>query len=141
MASTSASNSGLHSESASSQSLPPPKEEQDVSSENGALLEPKKEEPSKDMDNQEDKKKYENYVTQMTSYVTAKYFSDKTLYGGNIYDVKVNTDGQTVKASRLPPHQSYADPASFHDLLNSVAKSEEETSADASNGKYSGKKN
>ena len=36
----------------------------------------------RDMDNQEDKKKYENYVTQMTSYVTAKYFSDKTLYGG-----------------------------------------------------------
>ncbi|XP_027125438.2 uncharacterized protein [Coffea arabica] len=141
MASTSASNSGLHSESASSPSLPPNKEEQDVSSENGALLEPKKEEPSKDMDNQEDKKKYENYVTQMTSYVTAKYFSDKTLYGGNIYDVKVNTDGQTVKASRLPPHQSYADPVSFHELLNSVAKSEEETSADASNGKHSGKKN
>ena len=91
------------------------------------------------MDNQESKKKYENYVTQMTSYVTAKYFPDKTLYGGIIYDVKVNTYGQTVKASRLPPHQSYADPASFDDLQNSVANSEEETSADALNRKYSGK--
>lgn len=35
------------------------------------------------MDNLEDRQKYENYVTQMTSYVKAKYFSDKTIFGGN----------------------------------------------------------
>ncbi|KAL3529371.1 hypothetical protein ACH5RR_008693 [Cinchona calisaya] len=139
MAATSASNSGLHSESASSPSLAPPKEEQDVSSENFAVLEPKKEEPFLNMDNQEDKQKYENYASEMASYLKAKYFSDKTIFGGNIYDVKVNIDGETVKASRLPPHQSYADPASFHDLLNSVQKSAEETPGDSSNAKHSGK--
>lgn len=34
------------------------------------------------MDNLEDKQKYEKYVIDMTSYVTAKYFSDKTIFGG-----------------------------------------------------------
>ncbi|CAI9113399.1 OLC1v1013995C3 [Oldenlandia corymbosa var. corymbosa] len=101
----SASNSGLHSESASSQSLLPPKDEQQDVSSQKAPLELKKEETPKEelfaiMDNREEKEKFERYFAEMTDYLTAKYFSDKTMFGGNIYDVKVTTDGQTVKASR-----------------------------------------
>lgn len=113
-----------------------------MSSENVVTEKLKKEsveDPFEEMD-KEEKEKYEKYVADYTRYLKAKYFSDKTIFGGNIYDVKMTSDGQTVKASRLPPYQSFADPASFHALLTSVSKPEEETTAETSNGKQTAKK-
>lgn len=154
MASTTSSNSGVHSESASSRSQPPIKEEQDVSSENVLAeklkkdsvedqleemeIEREEQEMERQMEMQE-KKKYKKYVAEYTRFLKAKYFSDKTIFGGNIYDVKMTSDGQTVKASRLPPYQSFADPAGFH-ATTSVSKPEEETAAETSNGKQTAKK-
>ncbi|KAL3512385.1 hypothetical protein ACH5RR_025102 [Cinchona calisaya] len=138
MASNSAPNPGFHSESAASQTRPPLKEEQDVSSGQVELLQPK-EEHFEELEYLENREKYEKYATEMTSYLTNKYFSDKTIFGGNIYDVKVNSDGQTVKASRLPPYQSFADPASFHGLLESVVMFDGGALGDASNEQQSGK--
>ncbi|KAI5660101.1 hypothetical protein M9H77_28894 [Catharanthus roseus] len=141
MASTT-SNSRVHSESASSRSPPPVKEEQDVWSKTVVTEELKKEsvkKPRLDMDGQENMDKNEKYVADYTRYLKAKYFSDKTIFGGNIYDVKMTSDGQTVKASRLAPFESFADPAKF---LALVSKPAEKTTAETSTtaGKQTPKK-
>ncbi|KMT10871.1 hypothetical protein BVRB_5g113680 isoform B [Beta vulgaris subsp. vulgaris] len=74
--------------------------------------------------------KYEKYEASYASYLRAKYFSDKDIYGGEIYDLAVTVGNETVKASRWSPTRSYADPAkSFVDSDNDLACAEEMPSA------------
>ncbi|PIM99026.1 hypothetical protein CDL12_28484 [Handroanthus impetiginosus] len=58
----------------------------------------------------------------------SKYFSDKTIFGGNIYDVKSNIEGQTISAGRFPPYQSFVDPTIFLELIRKESSSSDETS-------------
>ncbi|KAG6410589.1 hypothetical protein SASPL_128651 [Salvia splendens] len=79
------------------------------------------------MDNKEHIEKFKKYEAESKQYLMSKYFSDKTIFGGNIFDVKMNIDGQTITASRLPPYQSYLDPATFDEMINKGLSSSAET--------------
>ncbi|KAH6790843.1 hypothetical protein C2S51_005849 [Perilla frutescens var. frutescens] len=90
------------------------------------------------MDNKEHIEKFKKYEAEFKQYLMSKYFSDKTIFGGNIFDVKMNIDGQTITASRLPPYQSYLDPATFDEMISKGSSSSAETPATSnSNGKPS----
>ncbi|MCD9645746.1 hypothetical protein HAX54_034931 [Datura stramonium] len=69
----------------------------------------------------------------------SKYFSDKTIFGGNIFDVKTTEDGETIKVSRFPGYQSYADPANFNDGSSSESKPTSETPSNVAKGKQTSK--
>ncbi|KAL1553934.1 hypothetical protein AAHA92_14549 [Salvia divinorum] len=90
------------------------------------------------MDNKEHIEKFKKYEAESKQYLMSKYFSDKTIFGGNIFDVKMNIDGQTITASRLPPYQSYLDPATFDEMINKGSSSSADTpTTSTSNGKPS----
>ncbi|CAA3009216.1 Hypothetical predicted protein [Olea europaea subsp. europaea] len=57
--------------------------------------------PFEDMDDKEQIDKFQKYEADYKRYLMSKYFSDKTIFGGNIFDVKMNIDGQTITASSL----------------------------------------
>ncbi|KAI3469836.1 hypothetical protein Pfo_026499 [Paulownia fortunei] len=96
------------------------------------------EEPIDIMDSKEHIEKFKKYEAEFKQYLMSKYFSDKTIFGGNIFDVKMNIDGQTITASRLPPYQSYLDPATFDELISKGSSSSAETpTTSTSNGKPS----
>ncbi|VFQ87471.1 unnamed protein product [Cuscuta campestris] len=59
--------------------------------------------------------KFKKYKSECTQYLMSKYFSDKTIFGGNIFDVKMTIDREPIKVSRFPGYLSYADPANFQD--------------------------
>ncbi|XP_051127997.1 uncharacterized protein LOC127249298 isoform X1 [Andrographis paniculata] len=61
--------------------------------------------------------KFQRHLTEYKQSLTAKYFSGKTIFGGNIYDVKMNIEGNTIWASRFSPYASYLDPAAFKEFL------------------------
>ncbi|XP_059299825.1 uncharacterized protein LOC132052347 [Lycium ferocissimum] len=63
----------------------------------------------------EQAEKFQRYAVEGRRYLMSKYFSDKTIFGGNIFEVKMTKDGETTKMSRFPGYQSYADPANFGD--------------------------
>uniref|UniRef100_A0A5B6ZVN4 Uncharacterized protein n=1 Tax=Davidia involucrata TaxID=16924 RepID=A0A5B6ZVN4_DAVIN len=97
--------------------------------------------PFEDMNSEDYIQKFNKYETDYTSRLMAKYFSDKDIYGGKIFEEKMTIDGETIKASRWPGTQSYADPAqSFRDLSSSSSNSTADTAANISNGKYPVKK-
>ncbi|KAK6138765.1 hypothetical protein DH2020_027493 [Rehmannia glutinosa] len=99
-------------------------------------------EPIDIMDSKEHIEKFKRYEAEFRQYLMSKYFSDKTIFGGNIFDVKMNIDGQTITASRLPPYQSYLDPATFNELISKESNSSAETpTTSTSNGKPSNKDN
>ncbi|GER52230.1 zinc finger C-x8-C-x5-C-x3-H type family protein [Striga asiatica] len=91
------------------------------------------------LDSKEHVEKFKRYEAEFRQYLMSKYFSDKTISGGNIFDVKMNIDGHTITASRLPPYQSYLDPATFHELISKEVGPSAETpsSTSTSNGKPS----
>lgn len=150
MASASSSVSGVHSESDSNETKPKIKEEQDVSSENTTTEQPKnasvrdvpvvnmerldKEALARDIEflEKRQQEKLKKNAADFTQYLTEKYFSDKTIFGDNIFDVKTTADGKTIKTSSLPPYQSYADPAGFLDLLKGVVNIEKKDPAETS---------
>ncbi|XP_055829723.1 uncharacterized protein LOC129899009 isoform X2 [Solanum dulcamara] len=68
----------------------------------------------------EDIEKFNKYEIEGRKYLMSKYFSDKTIFGGNIFDVKTTKDGKTTRVSRFPGYQSYADPANFNDGSSSA---------------------
>lgn len=86
------------------------------------------EDPDYDMEN-EQVEKFKRYEVEARRYLMSKYFSDKTIFGGNIFDVKMGINGEQVKVSRFPGYQSYADPANFNDDSSSDSVSTVETSS------------
>ncbi|KNA20778.1 hypothetical protein SOVF_049210 [Spinacia oleracea] len=74
--------------------------------------------------------KYDKYEADYASYLRAKYFSEKDVYGGDIFDLTVTVGNETVKASRRSPTQSFANPAqSFVDYGSALGSREETPSA------------
>ncbi|MCD9561166.1 hypothetical protein HAX54_020144 [Datura stramonium] len=84
--------------------------------------------------------KFKRYEAEARNYLISKYFSDKTIFGGNIFDVKMNIDGEQVKVSRFPGYQSYADPANFNDGSSSDSVSTVETPSQSVNGQQPSQK-
>ncbi|XP_060204894.1 uncharacterized protein LOC132632816 isoform X1 [Lycium barbarum] len=78
--------------------------------------------------------KFKRYEVEARRHLMSKYFSDKTIFGGNIFDVKMTIDGEQVKVSRFPGYQSYADPANFNDDSGSNSVSTVETPTPSANG-------
>ncbi|CAK9147889.1 unnamed protein product [Ilex paraguariensis] len=113
-----------------------------IANENGAhdMLQKKTEagaiDPFKDMNSKEYIGKFKKYEADYTRRLKAKYFSDKNIYGGNIFDVKLTIDGENIKASRWPGYQSYADPASFLAEQSSNGSTSASEASNDSNGKH-----
>ncbi|XP_062027135.1 uncharacterized protein LOC133743284 [Rosa rugosa] len=83
--------------------------------------------------------KFKKYEADYTRWLTAKYFSKKTLYGGNIFDENMIIQDEVIKSSRWPCTRSYADPVQgFEDQTSSCSPSTTtaETSPNLSNGKH-----
>ncbi|XP_019189747.1 PREDICTED: uncharacterized protein LOC109184161 [Ipomoea nil] len=79
--------------------------------------------------------KFKRYEAEYTQHLMSKYFSDKTIFGGNIFDVKMTIDGEAIKVSRFPGYLSYADPANFQDESSSSSpNSAVETPSCSANG-------
>nr|GMC71904.1 uncharacterized protein LOC109184161 [Ipomoea batatas]GMC73812.1 uncharacterized protein LOC109184161 [Ipomoea batatas] len=79
--------------------------------------------------------KFKRYEAEYTQHLMSKYFSDKTIFGGNIFDVKMTIDGEPIKVSRFPGYLSYADPANFQDeSSSSSSNSAVETPTCSANG-------
>ncbi|KAK6925176.1 hypothetical protein RJ641_009502 [Dillenia turbinata] len=96
--------------------------------------------PFEYMDSAEYTEKYKKYEAEYTLWLNARYFSNKNLYGGNIYDHVVQVGNETIKSSRWPNTRTYADPVqAFKDLSNDSA-SPEDASSDILNGKSPSKK-
>lgn len=97
----------------------------------------------RDMNNKEQVEKFRKYEAEYASYLRAKYFSDKDIYGGDIFEQKTVVDGKSVKISWLPVTKSYAGPASSQDESgNSSGSSDSEmgTPTNILNGNQSNKK-
>nr|XP_033509025.1 uncharacterized protein LOC104084907 isoform X2 [Nicotiana tomentosiformis] len=73
--------------------------------------------------------KFKRYEVECRRYLMSKYFSDKNIFGGNIFDVKMTEDGEATKVSRFPGYQSYVDPANFNDDNSSKSNSTSEIHA------------
>ncbi|KAM7267211.1 hypothetical protein ACFE04_009377 [Oxalis oulophora] len=83
--------------------------------------------------------KYKKYEADFTRRMMARYFTKKTIYGRNIFEVKTTVDDQVIMSSRWPGTRSYADPAvAFEDLTNggSSTSTEKRTVTTLSNGKH-----
>ncbi|KAL4561095.1 hypothetical protein LXL04_033257 [Taraxacum kok-saghyz] len=74
----------------------------------------------------------EKAQAEYAQYLRGKYFSDKDIYGDEIFDKTTTIDGITFKASRFSPTKSYADPVAF---LNEVAEFKNKSVADKKNTK------
>ncbi|CAH9095718.1 unnamed protein product [Cuscuta epithymum] len=80
--------------------------------------------------------KFKRYEAECTQYLMSKYFSDKTIFGGNIFDVKMTIDGEPIKVSRFPGYLSYADPANFQDESSCSSNSTAGTPTCSANGNH-----
>ncbi|THF98559.1 hypothetical protein TEA_020102 [Camellia sinensis var. sinensis] len=92
---------------------------------------------SRDMNSKEYIEKLNKYEADHICRVMAKYFSDKDIYGGNVFDKSVTIDGETIKASRWHFFHSYADPVQFlEDESSFSSTSPADSSTLISNGTF-----
>ncbi|PWA91523.1 hypothetical protein CTI12_AA050180 [Artemisia annua] len=84
--------------------------------------------------------KLDKYEAKYAAYLKAKYFSDKDIYGGEIFQEKVNIDGMTIRASRDAGTRSYADPLAYWNEKFGHIETQTEQATNLSNGKHSSKK-
>ncbi|XP_030472873.2 uncharacterized protein LOC115690602 [Syzygium oleosum] len=102
---------------------------------------PDSNELARDSNDAGDIEKYRKYEADYTRRLMAKYFSKKTIYGGDIFDEELTIDGEVIKSSRWPYTRSYADTVnSFEDQSCSGSASAAETAMAISNGKHPLKK-
>ncbi|KAM3318889.1 hypothetical protein P3S67_006089 [Capsicum chacoense] len=133
---SSAANSVTNSPISSAPQSPPPPPQQHQEVPTPTVTEDVKEvtDDSFDVMDSEDVEKFKKIETETRKYLISKYFSDKTIFGGNVFDVKMGINGEEVKASRFPGYQSYADPANFKDDNSSDSVSTVETPSQSANG-------
>ncbi|KAJ7978795.1 tRNA(Ile2) 2-agmatinylcytidine synthetase TiaS (tRNA(Ile2)-agm2C synthetase) like [Quillaja saponaria] len=95
-----------------------------------------------DLDSTDYIERFKKYEADYTHRLMAKYFSKKTLYGGNIFDENMTIEDEIIKSSRWPCTWSYADPVqAFEDPNSSGSTSTAEAPNNISNGKHTTKKN
>ncbi|XP_038679906.1 uncharacterized protein LOC119981027 [Tripterygium wilfordii] len=72
--------------------------------------------------------KYSKYESDYTRRLMAKYFSEKNLYGGNIFEEKMTIDDEAISSSRWSGTRSFADPVqSFEEQSSSDSTSPSKT--------------
>ncbi|CAH9095717.1 unnamed protein product [Cuscuta epithymum] len=121
-----------------------PKEEQEVTSANAKEEVKEKKVPEEktlkrspiELLEEAQNEKFKRYEAECTQYLMSKYFSDKTIFGGNIFDVKMTIDGEPIKVSRFPGYLSYADPANFQDESSCSSNSTAGTPTCSANGNH-----
>ncbi|KAK4747235.1 hypothetical protein SAY87_026272 [Trapa incisa] len=125
-------------------SAPMPKVDDDSKEGVSAAVEEKKPDSSspsfEDLDQFEDIDKYKKYEADYTHRLMAKYFSNKNICGGNIFDENVTIDGEVIKASRFPSTSSYVDPLIVFKDLSCCGISISESEEAISNGNQPFKK-
>ncbi|KAK9066606.1 hypothetical protein SSX86_013929 [Deinandra increscens subsp. villosa] len=92
------------------------------------------------MDSEEQSEKLNNYEARFAAYLKAKYFSDKDIYGGEIFEDKEIIDGMTIRASSEAGTRSFADPLAYWNEKFAHKEPKTETSPGLSNGKHYSKK-
>ncbi|KAK4756332.1 hypothetical protein SAY87_006459 [Trapa incisa] len=88
-----------------------------------------------DLNQYEDIDKYKKYEADYTCRLMAKYFSNKNVCGGDIFDETVTVDGEVIKASRFPSTSSYVDPLRVFKDLSCCGISISKSGEAISNGK------
>ncbi|XP_073013152.1 uncharacterized protein [Typha latifolia] len=76
----------------------------------------------------EHEEKLNMYEAMYARRLKAKYFSNKTFTGGDIFEQKVHVQDQTIKSSRWPCTRSFADPAKYLQEQNQSPSLAAETS-------------
>ncbi|KAI7735674.1 hypothetical protein M8C21_021548 [Ambrosia artemisiifolia] len=92
------------------------------------------------MDSKEQSENLKNCEARFAGYLKAKYFSDKDIYGGEIFEEKSIIDGMTIRASSEAGTRSYADPFTYWNEKFARKETKTETTANLSNGKHSSHK-
>ncbi|CAH1422368.1 unnamed protein product [Lactuca virosa] len=64
------------------------------------------------MDSKEQRERLKNIEAEYANYLKTKYFSDKDIYGGKIFEEKT-IDGMTIRASSEDVIRSYQDPLGY----------------------------
>ncbi|KAJ1428122.1 hypothetical protein SESBI_09121 [Sesbania bispinosa] len=81
--------------------------------------------------------RFRKYDADYTQRLLAKYFSTKSLYGGNIFDEEIRIGDEIIKASR-----SYADSVvGFEDQCSNGSSPPADSQPNIPNGKHIVKKN
>ncbi|XP_075488545.1 uncharacterized protein LOC142527587 isoform X1 [Primulina tabacum] len=79
---------------------PPPDESKEIMGSEEQRKEPIKD-PIDILEGDEYMEKLQRYEADYKQYLMSKYFTDKTIFGGNIFDVKMNIDGHTTYSSEV----------------------------------------
>ncbi|KAL1291297.1 hypothetical protein HN51_059845 [Arachis hypogaea] len=88
------------------------------------------------LDSTECIERFRKYDAEYTRRLMAKYFSGKTVFGGNnIFDEQITIGDEIIKSSRLPCFRSYTDP------VVGVEEQSSNGSTTIPNGKHLPKKN
>ncbi|XP_061341872.1 uncharacterized protein LOC133288181 [Gastrolobium bilobum] len=86
--------------------------------------------------------RFRKYDAEYTRRLMAKYFSAKTVYGGNIFDEQITLCDEIIKSSRLPCFRSYADPVvGLEEQCSNGSTPPTDTQGNIPNGKHMVKKN
>ncbi|CAK8534330.1 unnamed protein product [Lathyrus sativus] len=108
---------------------------------NGGLLFPDEVKPDNDdgldhLDSKQYIERFRNYENEFTHRMLAKYFSGKTLNGGNSFYAEITIGDEVIKASRVPCFQLYADPVvGFKEQCSNGSSSPAEIQAHTPNEK------
>ncbi|OIW15421.1 hypothetical protein TanjilG_12275 [Lupinus angustifolius] len=79
---------------------------------------------------------------EYTRRLMSKYFSGKSLYGGNIYEEQMTIGDEIIKSSRLPCFRSYTDlVVGFEEQCSNGSTPPADTQTSMSSGKHTAKKN
>ncbi|XP_076914409.1 uncharacterized protein LOC143573405 isoform X2 [Bidens hawaiensis] len=92
------------------------------------------------MDIKEQSEKLKKYEARFAAYLKAKYFSDKDIYGGDLFEEKATIGGMTIRASSEAGTRSYADPLAYWNEKFAQKEPKTEISVSLSNGKHSSEK-
>ncbi|KAI4335857.1 hypothetical protein L6164_014462 [Bauhinia variegata] len=86
------------------------------------------------LDSRECIERFKKHDADYTRRLLAKYFSGKTIYGGNLFDENITIDDEIIKSSRWPCFRSYADPVvGFEDQCSNGSTPTAETTPNSTN--------
>ncbi|XP_027901960.1 uncharacterized protein LOC114162314 [Vigna unguiculata] len=86
--------------------------------------------------------RFRKYDNDYAHRLVGKYFSNKNLYGGNVFDVQLRVKDEMINSSGLTCYRSYADPVvGFEDQSSNGSTPPADSQASIPNGKHVVKKN
>ncbi|KAE9587461.1 hypothetical protein Lal_00031886 [Lupinus albus] len=86
--------------------------------------------------------RFRKYDAEYSRRLMSKYFSGKSLYGGNIYEEQMTIGDEIIKSSRLPCFRLYTDPVvGFEEQCSNGSTPPSDAQTSMSNGKHTVKKN